>query len=306
MLNRKQYNMYISPRLLGIFWCALGAIFFSLKAILVKLAYQYDIDSVSLLTLRLLFALPFFVTIFWWTNFKQDAPLIANRDWWRISIAGILGYYGASLLDFLGLQYISAGMERLILYMYPTLVLLISAILYKKKIQRIQLIALLLTYVGIVLAFFDKNLDTTSENLWLGTFLVAGAALTYAIYVVQSGELLPRIGTFRFTSIAMCAAATTIIVHHAILYGLDIFNFPRPVYLLALLIAVISTIIPSLMVSEGIRIIGANNAAIVGSIGPISTIILAYFILGELFGNFQMIGTSLVIIGVLSLSFKKT
>ena len=292
-------------RLMGIMWCALGAILFSLKAILVKLAYQYEVDSVSLLTLRMLFTFPFFVAIGWWASRQMNNAPILRNDWFKIVGVGVLGFYMASLLDFFGLQYITAGMERLILYMYPTLVILISAFFYGKKIKPIQLLALLLTYAGITIAFFDKSLSTSDENFWLGATLVAGAALAYAIYVVQSGELLPRIGTFRFTSIAICSAAAAILLHNLLWYGLAIFHFAPEVYYLALLIAILSTVLPSLMMSEGIRIIGANNAAIIGSIGPISTIILAYILLGEVFGNIQILGTSLVIGGVVLLSLKK-
>lgn len=292
-------------RLMGIMWCALGAILFSIKAILVKLAYQYEVDSVSLITLRMLFTLPFFVAIGWWASRQKDNLPIQRKDWFRIFLVGILGFYVASLFDFFGLQYITAGMERLILYMYPTLVVLISAFFYGKKMQSAQVFALLLTYAGIIIAFFDKNLSNSDENFWLGAALVAGAAVAYAIYVVQSGELVPRIGTFRFTSIAMCSAAFAILLHNLLWHDLTIFHFVPEVYYLAFLIAIISTVLPSLMMSEGIRIIGANNAAIIGSIGPISTIILAYFLLGEVFGSLQVLGTLLVIGGVVLLSLKK-
>lgn len=292
--------------LIGIVWCFIGAIMFSVKAIFVKLVYQYDIDSVSLLTLRMLISLPFFLLIGYYSNrtsVKQSA--LKTKDWISVILIGLSGYYLASLLDFTGLQYITAGMERLILYMYPTVVLILSAMFYKRKVSRIQFMALLLTYLGISLALFDENLLASGQQIWLGAALVAGAALAYAVYVVQSGEIIPRVGTFRFTSISMCAAAIAILLHNLVFYGLNIFQFVPQVYYYALAIAIISTVIPSLMISEGIRLVGANNAAIVGTVGPIATIILAYFFLEEVFTGMQVIGTVFVVLGVLLLSLNK-
>jgi drug/metabolite transporter (DMT)-like permease len=289
----------------GILWVFLGAVLFSGKAILVKLAYRYEVDSTSLLALRMLFSLP----IFWLigaTSFKKtQAKKVSLNDWMMIILIGMTGYYLASLFDFMGLKYVPAVIERLILYIYPTLVLFISAIFFKIAITKIQFIALIISYLGISIAFFDPIAIAGVEHLWLGSFLVFLAAFTYAIYIVGSSRLIPKVGTRRYTIVAMTAASGMVLLHHAIEYQLALFHFEWPVYGYALAMAIFATVMPAFMVSEGIRLIGANNTAIVGSIGPISTIALAYFFLGELFGWWQLIGTMLVIIGILPLSLYK-
>lgn len=286
----------------------LGAICLSSKAVLVKLAYQYEVDSISLLTLRMLFALPFYLVIGFFANknSKESRYLIKSKDWLYILLLGFAGYYIASLCDFLGLQYVTASIERLVLFVYPTIVLLISAIFFGKRIFKIQFLALLLTYFGIIIAFYEGASFSEEANFLFGAFLVFLAALFYAIYVVGSGHLAPRIGTFRFTSISMTAAALGVIVHHIIVYQFDLFHFEKEVYILSFLMATFATVLPSFMITEGIRRIGANSAAIIGSVGPISTIILAYIFLSERLGWMQWSGTIFVISGVLLITLNRT
>lgn len=292
--------------LLGVFWIFIGAILFSTKAIIVKLAYRYEVDSISLLALRMLFSLPFYLVLgLLWKRNQSSKLNLSRKDYWWIIIAGVLGYYGASLFDFLGLQYVTAGIERLVLYVYPTIVLLLGAVFFKQRIKRTQFIALLLTYLGVAVAFLDKAAFAGSSNFWLGVLLVFAAAFTYAIYIVLSGQLVTKIGTRKYTAWAMIAACVAVLSHHAISHQLQLFDFEAPIYWYGFIMAVFATVLPSFAVSEGIRIIGSSNAAIVGSIGPISTIVLAYFFLGEVFGSYQAIGTLIVIIGVLWLSLSK-
>ncbi|MFK7935771.1 MAG: DMT family transporter [Saprospiraceae bacterium] len=288
----------------------IGAISFSTKAVIVKLAYRYGIDSLSLLTLRMLFSLPFFLVIGYlyqrWRKPNQNTSVkISRKDWKSIIGLGLAGYYLASYFDFEGLQYITASLERLILFVYPTLVVLISALFFRKKITRPQLFALVLTYIGIGCAFIDKTAAGQSENLTLGAIFVFGSALSYAIYLVGSGQLIPRLGSIRYTSYVMTVACLAVISHNAVLYQLQVFTFPWEVYALALLMAVIATVLPSFLVSEGIRVIGSSNASIIGSVGPISTIILAYIFLDEQLGWLQIAGTVLVIGGVLIIALQK-
>lgn len=284
-----------------------GAIFFSSKAIFVKLAYQYEIDSVSLLTLRMAFSFPLFLAIGFWSFRKKSNQIyqLNKHDWLWTIMLGLCGYYIASLFDFLGLQYISASFERIILYLYPTIVLLISFFLFHSKIKKVHVLALLLTYVGVGIAFYE-NFQTSEENdIIYGTSLVFGAALTYAIYLVGSGRLLPKIGTFRYNSISMSAACLGIFIHNISLHGFNLLEFAMPVYWISLAMAMIATVIPSFMMAEGIRVIGSSNAAIIGSIGPISTIGMAYLFLGERLGWLQWVGTFFVIAGVLLITLQK-
>ena len=284
-----------------------GAILFSTKAVIVKLAYRYEVDSISLLALRMLFSLPFFLLVAALSGRqkKYRGFPISRKDGFRILFLGVVGYYLASMLDFLGLQYVTASLERLILFVYPTLVLLIGATVYREPVTRRQLGALLLTYLGIAIAFSEGLYRGGDENYIWGAGLVFFGALAYAVYIVGSGRLLPRIGTLRFTSLAMMASAGAVLAHHGIAYRWQLFGFPTPVYGLALLMALIATVIPSFLISEGIRNIGSGNASIIGSIGPISTIVLAYIFLGERLGWLQWAGTVLVIAGVLVITLQK-
>ncbi|MCB9082315.1 MAG: EamA family transporter [Lewinellaceae bacterium] len=287
----------------------LGAVLFSAKAIVVKLAYHYPVDSISLLALRMLFALPFYLAMAGWVRFRRKQLLqenpVRSRDWVWIALYGLAGYYLASLFDFLGLQYITAGLERLILFLYPTLVLVLSALFLRQRILRTQLIALVITYSGIFIAFLDPDVWVHSEHLWLGAGLIFLCSLTYAIYLMGSGTLIPRLGTLRYTSLAMSIACVGVLTHHGIVLHFRLFHFPAEVYYLALFMAVFSTVLPTFLIGEGIRVIGASNTSILGSIGPVATIVMAYFVLGESFGWWQLLGTVVVTGGVMYISLVK-
>ncbi len=298
-----------NPRLLAAVLVFVGAVLFSTKAVLVKLAYRFDVDTLSLLTLRMGFALPFFIGIAVYStrkNHRAAQPVtLSKKDWGGIAVLALLGFFVASYLDFWGLQYVSAGMERLILFIYPTLVLLLNAVIYKEKINRTQVFALLLTYFGIALAFAQGMTTEGYPHFLFGGGLICISALTYAIYLVGSGRLLPRLGTLRFTSHAMIFACSAVLLQHGILQQWKLGDFAPQVYLYAALMAFFATVLPVLLISEGIRIIGASNAAVIGSVGPVSTIVLAYFFLGEVLGFWQIIGTVIVIAGVLLISLRK-
>lgn len=300
-MNHSFRTSYLFAALLTV----VGAILFSTKAVIIKLAYQHPIDSLSLLALRMLFALPFFVgTLLFLKKEEKQSPILRG-DWWKMAAIGMLGFYCASYLDFIGLQYISASLERMVLYIYPTLVLIISAILFKKKITKIQFIALILSYLGVAIIFSGKISTIGNSNPLLGATFVFFAALAYAMFLVGSGQMLPRIGTRRFTSYSMIAAAIAVLVTNVVVNGFDLLKYPLEIYGLALFMAVFATVVPTFMIAEGIRIIGANNSSIIGAIGPVSTIILAYFILGERLYPVQLLGTLFVISGVLLITLNK-
>ncbi len=296
--------MLKNKTLVGFFLVFFGAVFFSTKAILVKLAYQHPIDPISLLTLRMVFSLPFFIIIGVVSGKKKDAGSMSGASWGKIFLLGIIGYYLASLFDFQGLLYITAGLERLILFVYPTIVVVISAIYYKQSIKRNQYIALVLTYIGIFVVFaFDANLQG-QKNVVKGALLIFGSAFTYAMYLFGSGRMIPQVGTLRFTAYAMSFSALGVIIHAYAVNGLRIWDFPSTVYMLALVMALISTVLPSFLISGGIRYIGSDNASIVASVGPISTIILANIFLGEIITISQMAGTFFVLLGVIMITIK--
>jgi len=298
-----------SPFVWGILICLLGAICFSTKAILVKLAYRdTQVDAVSLLALRMIFSLPFFLVSAGVSSSKQSNVKFTGKQWTYIALIGCLGYYISSLLDFLGLQYVTAGIERLILFIYPTLVLLMNSLFFKQKIKPIQWLAVIITYVGLSLAFFSEvNFDSVhGDNFLWGSFLIFVCAFTYAAYIVGSGKLIPVVGPVKFNSYAMSFACAGVLLHFFITSNQSLLEFPSRVYVYSLLMATLSTVIPSYLVSLGIKRIGSDNAAIVGSIGPVSTILLAYFFLSESISFLQIAGTALILFGVLLISRGKT
>lgn len=293
----------------GVLLALLGAICFSTKAILVKLAYRdTEVDAISLLALRMIFSLPFFVISAAVSSSKQSNVRFTTRQWIQVALVGCLGYYISSLLDFLGLQYVSAGIERLILFIYPTLVLLMSAVIFKVRIKPIQWLALGITYIGLFVAFISE-VDVQSaqnSNFMLGSLFIFICAFTFAAYIVGSGRLIPLLGAAKFNSYAMSFAAMGVLLHFFITNDVSLWKFSFPVYGYGFLMAIVSTVIPSYLVVEGIKRIGSDNAAIVGSIGPISTLVLAYFFLQETISGLQLLGTALILVGVLLVGKQKT
>lgn len=291
----------------GVLIALAGAICFSTKAIFVKLAYRdTGIDAITLLALRMLFSLPFFVVSAAFASRKDTNVKFTSKQWVIVAVVGLLGYYVSSLLDFLGLQYISAGMERLILFIYPTLVLLMSAVFFKQKINRYQWLALVITYVGLALAFYSE-VDWSTEqnnNFYLGAILIFLCAITYALYIVGSGQIIPQVGAAKFNSYAMTFASVGVLLHYAIASDTSLFNLSPMVYFYSIMMALVSTVIPSYLVTEGIKRIGSDNAAIVGSIGPMSTILQAYILLHEPIFVLQIVGTLLILAGILLIGKK--
>lgn len=278
----------------------IGAVLFSTKAIFVKLAFaETDTDAITLLALRMVFALPIYLAVAFLYSNRSTNIKFTNRQWLMVIAMGLTGYYLSSLFDFIGLQYISAGLERLILFLYPTFAVMLNAIFFKKKINKIQAVALALTYVGIGIAFFGElQLDNTNPNFLLGSFFIFLCAVTFSIYLVGSGRLIPLVGATKFTAYAMTAAAIGVLSHYFIA-GNTVRHFSTPLIGYGILLAIIATVIPTFLISNGLKKIGSNNVAIISSIGPVSTILQAHFILGEPLTISQIAGTLLVIAGVL-------
>ena len=292
----------------GVIICLIGAVCFSTKAVIVKLAYRdTTVDAVTLLALRMLFSLPFFVISALTVSRKEDNIKFTGKQWLGVAVIGCMGYYVSSLLDFLGLQYISAGMERLILFVYPTLVLLISSLLLKERIKKLQWVAVAVTYAGLLLAFVNEADFQSGGNshFVLGSLLILACAFTYATYIVGSGRLIPVLGAAKFNSYAMSFACIAVLAHFFITSDGSLLHLSPSVYYYSLIMAVLSTVIPSYLVSEGIKRIGSDNAAIVGSIGPVSTILQAYFLLYEPISPIQLLGTLFILVGVLIITLKK-
>lgn len=290
----------------GVILSLLGAICFSTKAIFVKLAYRETaVDAVTLLALRMIFSLPFFAVSAWWVTLKSSNVKFTAKQWIAVGLIGCLGYYISSLLDFIGLQYVTAGIERLILFAYPTMVLLMSALIFKVNINRAQWIALVITYVGLLIAFWGEvSFVGKSTQFYLGAGSIFICAITYAMYIVGSGRIIPAVGATKFNSYAMSFAALAVIIHFIIVNDHSLLFLDFEIYAYSFLMAIIGTVIPSYLVTQGINRVGSDNTAIIGSVGPVSTIVQAYFFLNEPIHLMQLSGTALILTGILIISRK--
>ena len=292
--------------LIGVLLVVIGSICFAGKAVLVRYNYiHYHVDTVSLLALRMLFSAPFYLIILFFQNRKQsEVPKLTRNQWLWMLFIGLVGYYLASFFDFWGLSYITASVERLILFIYPTIVVILSAIFLKKTIHKIQYLALFITYMGVAFAFVPDLRMGLQKDLIIGSSLIFLSAVTYAIYLIGSGEMIPKVGALRFTCYAMLISTFMITIHYSISVRGNLFGYQSAVYWLSIIMAIFTTVIPSFMISEGIKRIGSGNASIIASIGPIATIIMANIFLGEIISSWQTVGTLIVLGGVLMISWK--
>jgi drug/metabolite transporter (DMT)-like permease len=284
----------------------IGSILFSTKAIMVKMAFaDVNIDALSLLTIRMIFSLPFYVIAAFVISSSEANIRLTKRQWIYIIFLGLFGYYLSSLFDFIGLQYISAGLERLILFLYPTFVVLINVFIFKQGINRKQLVALFLTYAGIATAYIGElQVDTYNPNFFWGSFLIFLCSITYSVYIVGSGRMIPTTGPAKFTAYAMLAATGGIFTHYILRGDFTLFQKSFDLWWYGILLAIVATVIPTFMLSAALKKIGSSNVAIISSVGPVSTIIQAHYFLNEAIYAGQIIGTILVVAGVLLLSKK--
>jgi drug/metabolite transporter (DMT)-like permease len=279
----------------GITLAALGAFAFSGKAIIVKLAYRYGVDPVTLIMLRMVFALPVFALMAWWAS--RGKPPLSRQDWWGVLGLGVVGYYLSSYLDFAGLQYISASLERLILYLNPTLVLLLGWLLYRRHATRRQVMGMSISYAGVVLVFGHEITLQGKDAAW-GALLIFLSAATYAMYLVYSGELVKRLGALRLVGLASTVACLCCILQFVLLRPLSLEGIAPQVMWLSLLNASACTVAPVLMVMMAIERIGPGLTAQTGMIGPMATITMGVLILDEPFTLWVAAGTALVLAGI--------
>lgn len=291
----------VSPQRLGLLFALVAAVGFSAKAIFVKLAYAATpaapVAAVTLLALRMAFSLPVFV----WVGLRasRGAAPISRRDWGWLTLLGMLGYYGASILDFLGLQYITAGLERLILFTYPTLTILISALFLRHVISRREWIALVLCYCGIAVAFaHDLKVTADAAAVWVGSAFVFASALCYAVYLTGSTKMIERLGAARFTALAMLVSTVGALLHFFVAQPITAWVVSPQVYVCAIGMALLSTVIPVFAQSAALRQLGPARVALIGTLGPLITIGLGWGLLGEPVSSWQLIGAALVVMGV--------
>lgn len=288
----------------GALFALAGTIAFAFRPVLIKLGYAAaPVSATTLLFLRMALAFPFFAAVAWWL---RREPPIARRDWLGIVGLGFLGYYLASLLDFLGLQYVPAGLGRLIMFLYPTLVVILSALFLAKRPTSRELAALALTYAGIALVLSHQLGAGPEHRLFLlGAALVFGSAMCYAVYLVTGSQLVKRVGSMRFTAYTMMISTAPAVVQFALLEGPAALTLPGTVWIYAILLATACTVLPVFLVAESLKRIGANHFALIGALGPVTTVLADFALLEGALTPLQVAGGALVIGGVLLVTLKK-
>jgi drug/metabolite transporter (DMT)-like permease len=290
----------------GIAFAVCGVLAFSVRPILIKLSYAaHPVSPTTLLFLRMTLSLPFFLAIGWWLRGQQ--PRLTGRDWRNVGLLGFLGYYGASFLDFLGLQYVGAGVGRLILFLFPTLVLLLSFVFLHRRPSARELAALVTSYAGIALVVSSQAAPSAEGRLFLfGALLIFGGALCYAVYLVAGSQVVKRVGSMRFTAYSMAISSIPAIVQFALLERPGALELPAAVWGYAAVLATFSTVLPVFLQAEALKRIGANHFALIGAVGPVSVAVTSALGLDEPFTWVQAVGGLLVISGVLLVSVKRS
>jgi drug/metabolite transporter (DMT)-like permease len=290
----------------GIAFAVVGVLAFSVRPILIKLSYgAHPVSPTTLLFLRMALSLPFFLVIGWWLRAQQ--PRLTGRDWLNVGGLGFLGYYGASFLDFLGLQYVGAGVGRLILFLFPTLVLLLSFLFLHKRPTARELIALVASYAGIALVVSHQVAPSAEGRLFLfGALLIFSGALLYAVYLVAGSQVVKRIGSMRFTAYSMAISALPALAQFVLLEPAGALRLPAAVWGYAIVLATFSTVMPVFLQAEALKRIGANHFAMIGAVGPVSVALTSALGLDEPFTWVQALGGLLVISGVLLVSVKRS
>lgn len=295
-------------RFWGIAFALIGTISFAFRPVLIKLGYQtHPISASTLLFLRMTLSLPFFAALAWWFR-RSDASSspISRNDWLGIVGLGFLGYYLASLLDFLGLQHVSAGLGRLIMFLYPTLVVILSAMFLHRPPTRRELAALFITYVGVALVLSTKiGAGAEQHEFFIGAALVFASAMCYAVYLVTGSQLVRRVGSVRFTAYTMIVSTLPAIVQFCVLESPSALVLPERIWWIAIALAMLCTVMPVFLVAEALRRIGANQFALIGALGPVTTILADFVFLEGSLGAVQLVGGALVISGVLLVTINR-
>ena len=296
-------------RFWGIAFALAGTVSFAFRPILIKLAYEvttagaHPVSATTLLFLRMMLSLPFFLAMAWW--FRRGAPIL-RRDWGGIVGLGFLGYYLASLLDFIGLQYVSAGVGRLIMFLYPTLVIILSAFFLAKPPTRRELASLAITYSGIALVLSSQISSAPESRMFVfGALLIFASAMCYAVYLVTGSQLVKRVGSIRFTAYTMIVSTVPAVVQFLILESPAALDLPANLWWIAIVLATVCTVLPVFLVAEALKRIGANHFALIGALGPVTTVLADFALLEGSLTIAQILGGALVVSGVLLVSLKR-
>ncbi len=297
-------RLNLSPIHLGMLLATFGTALFSLKSIFIKLAYLEGLNTDSVLMLRMAISLPIYLGILLWLIRRQAHSAVQSSQLPMILLLGFLGYFLASWLDLKGLETITAQLERLTLFTYPILVALLGALFFKTPITAKVGLSLLITYGGLWVVFYQE-LQLIGDGTVFGTLMVFLAALSFSVYVLLGKRIIHQVGSLMFTSLAMISSSVITLIYFSVWVGFNGFEVTQMAWIWLILLALFSTVIPSFMIAEAIALIGPTQTGIVGTLGPIFTILLAVWWLNEPFGLPHLIGLSLVISGVLLLTFKR-
>lgn len=289
--------------LIGVIVTICGVMLHSTKAVIVKLAYLEGISSGTVLLWRMLFALPLYLIIGSFYIKNKKPKRIPIKSLWYMIVLGFFGYYLSSFFDFKGLEYIDASLERLVLFTYPTLTYLMLVFINKTGFKKKEVISIIITYLGISLVFYNK-IGANNDDMLVGVGYIFLCALAYAIYLVGSNFLVKDVGSVLYTVISMLASTVFVIVHYLILGDGQAFDLSNKLYLLLIMMAIFSTVLPSFLISEGIKRLGSSKVGIISSLGPVSTITLSIIFLGEFLQPVQYLGGAVVVFGVYYLTKK--
>ena len=296
-----------SYRVWGIVFALAGTVAFAFRPVLIKLGYAaHPVSASTLLFLRMTLSLPFFLAMALWMRGDAAAAPIARRDWLGIVGLGFLGYYLASLLDFLGLQHVSAGVGRLIMFLYPTLVVILSAVFLKKHPTLREIGALAITYTGIALVLSSQFSATPESRAFaFGALLIFSSAMCYAVYLVTGSQLVKRVGSIRFTAYTMIVSTVPAVIQFAVLESPNSLQLPAQLWWIAIALATVCTVLPVFLVAEALKRIGANQFALIGALGPVTTVLADFALLDGALTMAQVLGGALVISGVLLVTLKR-
>lgn len=297
--DNNSHNYY----LIGVILVLLGTVFFSAKSIFIKKVYEYGLEPDSLMVLRMAMAAPFYLFVYS-LSAKSRSNSMTKSDFVIVCAIGVLGYYVASYLDLKGLMYITASFERMILYLFPSFVLIISVVFFNHKLTLTEVFAFVLSYLGIMV-IYSEDFQSYGHEITVGMLLVLGSALAFSVFVVLSGKYITKVGSIRFTSISMLGASVAVFIHYLFAAQSTLEGYAVPAYGLIFILALFCTVLPSYLINMGIKRIGAPRAAIIGTISPVITIIMAYVFLNEVSTMMHVAGFVLVIMGVATISLAK-
>lgn len=283
----------------------LGVVMFSAKSVFAKIIYSYHVDPITTLYLRMIIALPFLLIIGFWFEKKYAKDKVIWRDVLQVVAFSLLGYYLSSVLDFVGLLYVEAAIERLIMFIYPTMVIALSAVFLKKGVRINQIVAIGIAYLGLVISFADKIVLNNTSLFWFGVLLIVLSSLTYAIFLTAADSLIERMGSVRFTTTASLTMCICIIIHAFISGKAHISGLDKHVYIDSILMATLSTVIPVYMFNYAMEKLGASNVSIISCAGPVCTLVYSAFLLDEPITLFQVIGTFIVMGGIMFVYLNK-